>query len=385
LSQHLVLAKDVVMKKRLGAGAFGEVFKGTCMGEPVAIKTMLDITESNVKSFRTEIILTATLRHPNIVNFIGACWGKELICMVLEWVSKGSLTDFLSNMSSSNSCMKWDDPLLRLATDIARGMNYLHSRQYYDETDDCMKRCILHRDLKPDNVLVSEYIAGKISDFGTSRAKTNEDVIMTAVGTPLFVAPEISRGEKYDEKVDVYSFGLTLLSMTISDPILDFIGMRWKLHFNKKKIPKQAMRLIRPMTEEGWRPVTEDNPIEFAPPSINKLIIECCHVQPSCRPSFESILATLMTTVKEEVEAKSYVRDCVYRAMMESSDETESSPVPTVSTSSSSSASSSVSSSSNRTSSTQGSITILVTETQRMSSIENPMRASQQQHVLPSV
>ena len=62
--------------KRVGAGAFGEVFKGTCLGQPVAVKTILDVTEANVRAFRAEILLTATLRHPNVVQFVGACWGK---------------------------------------------------------------------------------------------------------------------------------------------------------------------------------------------------------------------------------------------------------------------------------------------------------------------
>ena len=64
--------------KRVGAGSFGEVFKGTCLGQPVAVKTMLDVTEANVKAFRAEILLTATLRHPNVVHFVGACWGQVM-------------------------------------------------------------------------------------------------------------------------------------------------------------------------------------------------------------------------------------------------------------------------------------------------------------------
>jgi len=312
LSQYLIHSEDIFMKKRLGAGAFGEVFTGTCMGEPVAIKTMLEVTEENVKEFRSEILLTATLRHPNIVNFVGACWGKELICMVLEWVSKGSLTDFLGKKSSMKH--RWDDPLLRLTCDIARGMKYLHTRSYYDEQEKEVKECILHRDLKPDNVLVSEYIAGKISDFGTSRAKGVEDVIMTGVGTPLFVAPEVMRGEYYDEKADVYSFGMTLIVITIADPILKFIGERWRIDFDKKKIPTQPMRLIRPMTEDGWRPITTENPIPFAPSSIHSLLIRCCSHQVSERPSFETILDELMTKCKEEIDNKVWFRDHVLQA-----------------------------------------------------------------------
>jgi serine/threonine protein kinase len=58
------------------------VFCGTCLGEPVAVKTMIDVTEQNARNFKAEILLTATLRHPNIVNFVGACWDRELTCLV---------------------------------------------------------------------------------------------------------------------------------------------------------------------------------------------------------------------------------------------------------------------------------------------------------------
>lgn len=203
-----------------------QVFQGTCFGQPVAIKTMLKVTEKNATAFRREILLTATLRHPNIVNFVGACWGRELMCLVLEWVPKGSLQDLLDNDNTDNSnhssrsssppasvVLKWDDPLLKLATDVARGMAYLHGKEWVDEADCVRKRCILHRDLKPDNVLVTEFMSCKITDFGTSRAKAvacgganigeeeeggdgldNSDAVtMSAVGTPLYAAPEVTK------------------------------------------------------------------------------------------------------------------------------------------------------------------------------------------------
>jgi len=198
LGQYLLNARSVEMSKRIGAGAFGEVFKGTVLRQPVAIKTMLEITEANVRAFRAEILLTATLRHPNIVNFVGACWGGDLVCLVLEWVSRGTLGGLLQQAAPP---LTWSDPLLKLACDVARGMAYLHGRRYFDEQDGCMKECIIHRDLKPENVLVSEYLTAKITDFGTSRARAEEDVTMTAVGTPLYCAPEIARGEAYNEKV----------------------------------------------------------------------------------------------------------------------------------------------------------------------------------------
>jgi serine/threonine protein kinase len=228
LKQYAIDVRTVEISKRIGVGAFGEVFMGTVLGQPVAIKTMLDVTEANMQAFRAEILLTATLRHPNIVNFVGACWGGELVCLLLEWVPGGTLGGMLQQAAAP---LTWADPLLNLASDVARGIAYLHACRYFDEQDGCMKECIIHRDLKPENVLVTGYMNAKLTDFGTSRARAAEDVTMTAVGTPLFCAPEIFQGEAYNEKVDVYSFGLTLLEMATSEPLLDFIGGRWALAF----------------------------------------------------------------------------------------------------------------------------------------------------------
>jgi len=221
------------------------------------------------------------------------------MCLVLEWVSKGSLADFLQDTGQP---LRWDDPLLRLATDVARGMAYLHGRELIDEYDGQVKnQCIIHRDLKPDNVLITEFSAAKVTDFGTSRAKSIDDVKMTAVGTPLFCAPEIARGEAYDESVDVYSFGLTLLDMTTEQDILELIGERWAAAFDKKKIPKQPNRIIRSMTEDGWRPVTAENPVSFAPETINALLVRCCAHEPKERPSFVEIVSCLEVQCEDEI------------------------------------------------------------------------------------
>ena len=265
----------------------GEVFKGSARGVPVAIKTMIVVDEANVLSFKKEIMLTAKLHHPNIVGFVGACWSQQLTCLILEWVEKGSLADLLEDVTVD---LFWNEALLRLATQIAQGMAYLNENS------------ILHRDLKPDNVLVTSFMSAKITDFGTSRAKGLPDVTMSAVGTPLFCAPEMMRGECYDESADVYSFGLTLIAMCVEESLLDFLNERFKVSFSKKKAPT-TMRLIRKMTEDGWRAVGyDDSLITFAPMSINSLIIRCTAHEPSERPSFKTIVQELENDVKREVE-----------------------------------------------------------------------------------
>jgi hypothetical protein len=74
LKHQLLNPKDVELMKRVGAGSFGEVFLGRCKGQLVAVKSMLDVTEKNAQAFRSEILLTATLKHPNIVSLISTSY-----------------------------------------------------------------------------------------------------------------------------------------------------------------------------------------------------------------------------------------------------------------------------------------------------------------------
>ena len=144
LKSDALAPADVELHERVGSGAFGEVFRGTCRGELVAVKTVKGkVTEENIQDFRRETLLTASLHHPCIVGFVGACWDKALTCLVLEWIPLGSLGGYLADELAG---LTWAEPLLRLASDVARGMAYLHNQAGVEG-----RRCVLHRDLKPDN------------------------------------------------------------------------------------------------------------------------------------------------------------------------------------------------------------------------------------------
>lgn len=130
---------------------------------------------------------------------------------------------------------------------------------------------------------------------------------MTAVGTPLYCAPEIVRGDNYDEKVDVYSFGLVLLGMAVGGSLLDFIGERWRVHHGKSSAPKNVNRLINAM-HGGWRPVSAESPVPATPSSINALIIMCCIDDPTRRPTFNEILSELGGSCESEISAADFKR-----------------------------------------------------------------------------
>lgn len=284
---------DIVLATRIGAGSFGEVFRGTYLGQDCVVKSMLSTTEESILAFRSEILLTSNLRHPNIIMFFGCCWEKELTCLVLEYAANGSLEGFLA----STSGLSWSDPLLKIALDAARGVAYLHGRDYWDDAKGASARGILHRDLKPENILITTFVAAKVSDFGTSRVKeTAADVAMTSVGTPLYCAPEISRGELYDERVDVYSFGLVLLAMALREPLADFLLASWK---RPKKRAGGVIRMLLDLSTTGWRPEIDDI---GAPLAIVGLIKRCFSQDAELRPNFVEIISCLSGPCKAEID-----------------------------------------------------------------------------------
>jgi tRNA A-37 threonylcarbamoyl transferase component Bud32 len=178
-------------KVDVGQGSYGVVSKARWKGIEVAVKRFIKqrLDEDTMLRFREEAAMMAELRHPNVVLFIGACVRSPNMCIITEWIPKGSLRDVLTNHS-----VKFPWPTrLRVLHGIVLGLSYLHSQS----------PPIMHRDLKSSNVLVDESWNAKIADFGFARIK-EENVTMTKCGTPAWIAPEVVRREHYTEKADIY-------------------------------------------------------------------------------------------------------------------------------------------------------------------------------------
>ncbi len=203
--------EDVVMKKNggIGQGSFSVVYKGYYQNSHVAIKVLRRVDERNFRRFLEEILLHKDLRHPNVVMFRGASWKDGRLLMLVDYAGRGTLADVLRR---SQNTLRWKPVKLNMALGIAKGMAFLHQTRYYDMWTSSYQRCIVHRDLKPQNILVTDSYHVLITDFGEARTVDHENT-MTQVGTQLFVAPEVVRGERYTEKCDVYSFAVVLLAM----------------------------------------------------------------------------------------------------------------------------------------------------------------------------
>ena len=149
-------------------------------------------------------------------------------------------------------------------------MSFVHSHSYFSETELAYVGGIIHRDLKTDNVLITKMFSAKVCDFGESRRKAfDED--MTTVGTADFAAPEIVEGGKYDEKVDVYSFGIMLAEM----------------ERHKKPYEGESRNGLTQRILQGFRPKVSAV-FQSTWPTIYGLMVRCWDKDPQNRPSMRT-------------------------------------------------------------------------------------------------
>ena len=157
---------------------------------------------------------------------------------------------------------------LNICLDAAKGMGYIHSTN------------LIHRDLKSNNIVISKKVRGKVADYGESREK-GENLTMTSVGTPLWMAPEVSKGERYDFKADVYSFGVILFEVCKCE--LPYKGMG-----NAVGIAvKVALEGLRPTIEEHWHPC------------LKVLMEECYDRDSRSRPTFQNLERRLARAIED--------------------------------------------------------------------------------------
>lgn len=193
---------DLVKKlKLISTGMFGEVWLALYKNEQVAIKHLKekDATREQIHDFIDEIKLISTFTHPKVVRFIGVVWTKESdIAVLTEYMPNGDLRKYLDG--SEKNLDGWDDRMIQIALDITEALVYLHS----------LEPQLIHRDLKSRNVLLDDELNARLSDFGVSRYKMDDETMTACVGTIRWVAPEVLAGDPYDESVDVFSLGIIL-------------------------------------------------------------------------------------------------------------------------------------------------------------------------------
>ncbi|GMI38661.1 hypothetical protein TeGR_g5775 [Tetraparma gracilis] len=222
--------------------------------------------------------------------------------------------------------LTWKGRLWRMALEAALGVQYLHHHRYWsdggqrhngainavEEEEAGWKESVIHRDLKPDNMLLTNDWKLKLTDFGEARAQ-NMGGTMTSVGTPIYIAPEVMRGDHYDEKADTWSYGLCLVAMIRAERTLEQLFYQaLKKHKRKRNTKGLGMgQMTKYYYQEGWRPIL---PLAFVKsyPKLHELIQECWRVRRKERPTFDQIVTRLQGDIGDEIKRKEEPRIVVY-------------------------------------------------------------------------
>ncbi|XP_029924577.1 LIM domain kinase 1-like [Myripristis murdjan] len=212
---------DLIHGEVLGKGCFGQAVKVTHQetGEVMVMKELIRFDEETQKTFLKEVKVMRCLDHPNVLKFIGLFYKDKRLNFISEYVQGGTLRETIKKMDAD---FPWS-VRVSFAKDIAAGMAYLHSMN------------VIHRDLNSHNCLVRENQSVVVADFGLARLVMEERSQSrtaslerpaaarlselrrldrrkryTVVGNPYWMAPEMIHGKSYDERVDIFSFGIMM-------------------------------------------------------------------------------------------------------------------------------------------------------------------------------
>ncbi|XP_057780571.1 G-type lectin S-receptor-like serine/threonine-protein kinase SD2-2 [Salvia miltiorrhiza] len=187
---------------KLGHGGFGAVFQGVLSDSAAVAVKRLERPGGGEKEFRAEVCTIGNIQHVNLVRLRGFCSENSHRLLVYDYMPNGPLSMYLKHGSQS---LSWD-VRFRIAVGTARGIAYLH--------EEC-RHCIIHCDIKPENILLDENFSAKVSDFGLAKliGRDFSRVLATMRGTWGYVAPEWISGVAITSKADVYSYGMTLLEL----------------------------------------------------------------------------------------------------------------------------------------------------------------------------
>ncbi|XP_066326365.1 serine/threonine-protein kinase-like protein CCR4 [Miscanthus floridulus] len=301
------------VEKKIGSGSFGSVYRAKLPdGREVAIKRAERSGSGGrrrrrfdaERAFRAELRLLSRVNHRNLLQLLGFCEERGERILVFEFMPHGALHDHLHGSSSGYSPLfaSWE-ARLRVALDAARGVEYLHCYAV---------PAIIHRDVKPSNILLDGEWTAKVSDFGLSLASGSTAAAAAAsssatAGTVGYIDPEYYRLQELTERSDVYSFGVVLLELVTG---------RKAIHRTSQDgsgSPRNVIEFAVPAVETGN--ITRILDERVPPPRgheveavarVAKIASECVRPRGRARPIMSEVVAELewaVTLCEESVVA----------------------------------------------------------------------------------
>jgi len=248
----------------LGKGGSSEVRRGKYHGMDVAVKQLVAKDPHYAKQRHREVSILRDCTHQNIVAMIGTCVDPEYpLCVVTEYMEKGSLFDYLHNTPFELATEK----KISIANDIAAGLAFLHARN------------IIHQDIKSSNILLNKSLTAKICDFGFSEIPTILNVSSSSIGprsaTVCYSAPEYVLNQPITTKVDCFSFGILL----------------WELAARQIPFKNSSVNEIANAISHGMRP--DISAVQREHPQLTELMKACWAPLPQSRPTMEEVHANL--------------------------------------------------------------------------------------------
>ena len=251
--------------EKIGSGGMSVVYKAQChtLNRLVAIKVLKEefaFDKAFIDKFKMEAQAAARLSHPNIVSVYDVVEEDALHYIVMELIEGITLKNYIDK----KGCLE-NKEAIGIAIQVASGIAAAHSHH------------IVHRDIKPQNIIISRDGKVKVADFGIAKAVSAQTMNASAVGSVHYISPEQARGGYCDERSDIYSFGITLYEMAAG-----------KVPFEGDNTVAVALAHL----EDPVVPPTEYNPDIW--PGLEQIILKCTQKKPDMRyASMEDVIADL--------------------------------------------------------------------------------------------
>lgn len=265
----MIIGDRYEILEKIGTGGMSDVYKAKChkLNRYVAIKVLKQEFSENanfVSKFRVEAQAAAGLMHPNIVNVYDVGEENGIYYIVMELVEGITLKKYIEKKARLSV-----KEAVSIAIQVSMGIEAAHNNH------------IIHRDIKPQNIIISKEGKVKVTDFGIAKAATSNTITSNVMGSVHYTSPEQARGGYSDEKSDIYSLGITMYEM-----------LTGRVPFNGETTVAIAIKHIQEALPSPREYVPE------IPVSVEQIVAKCCQKSPDRR--YQS-MGALVTDLKQSL------------------------------------------------------------------------------------